>query len=65
LLKNWLDSEYNKPAIYFGDYDLAGLRIALSAGYSHLLLPQYSWLTAQAIKQHHPANQQKYSARLE
>lgn len=65
LLKSWLNGEHNKPAIYFGDYDLAGLRIALSAGYSDLLLPQYSWLTGQAIKQHYPANQQKYLARLE
>lgn len=65
LLKSWLNIHSDKPTIYFGDYDLAGLRIATSAGYSHLLLPEYSWLTEQVIKQHYPDNQQKYLARLE
>ena len=65
MLKSWLRTKSNKPVIYFGDYDLAGLRIALSGGYSHLLLPDYSWLAKNIIKQHYPSNQQKYYARLE
>ena len=65
VLKRWLNMQRSKPAIYFGDYDLAGLRIATSAGYSHLLLPEYKWLTEQVIKQHYPDNQLKYLARLE
>ena len=64
LLRSWLNIPSNKPAIYFGDFDLAGLRIAASAGYSHLLLPESSWLTQQVIKPHYPDNQQKYLARL-
>lgn len=65
LLKNWLSSQVSKPAIYFGDFDLAGLRIAISAGYSHLLLPEYHCLAEQAIKQHYPDKQQKYLTSLE
>lgn len=65
LLKSWLNTQDNKPALYFGDYDLAALRIAISGGYTHLLLPEYHYLNEQAIKQHYPDNQQKYLARLE
>ncbi|GAC18527.1 DUF7281 domain-containing protein [Paraglaciecola arctica] len=65
ILRSWLNTQDDKPAIYFGDFDLAGLRIATSAGYSHLLLPEYTWLTKNVIKQHYPDNQQKYLARLE
>ncbi|PKG93031.1 hypothetical protein [Paraglaciecola sp. MB-3u-78] len=65
LLKNWLSTQGNKFAIYFGDYDLAALRIAISGGYTHLLLPEYQYLVEQCIKQHYPDNQHKYLARLE
>jgi hypothetical protein len=65
LLKSWLNTQSNKPVIYFGDYDLAGLRLAISGGYSHLLLPEYNGLAEKLIKQHYPYNQQKYLARLE
>ncbi|MEP1446544.1 MAG: hypothetical protein ABJK37_10590 [Paraglaciecola sp.] len=65
LIMNWLTTQKYKPAIYFGDYDLAGLRIAVSAGYTHILLPEYNWLSRQLISQHYPDNQQKYLARLE
>jgi hypothetical protein len=64
LLREWLHTQGHKPSIYFGDCDLAGLRIAVSAGYSHLLLPEYTWLTQHVIKPHYPDNQQKYLARL-
>lgn len=65
LLKTWLNTQNNKPTIYFGDFDLAGLRLAISGGYSHLLLPEYKWLVEKLIKQHNPDVQQKYFARLE
>jgi hypothetical protein len=65
LLKKWLNTQANKPSIYFGDYDLAGLRLATSGGYSHLLLPEYNWLSQRLIKQHYAATQQKYFAKLE
>ncbi|MFT6776179.1 MAG: hypothetical protein ACJAV1_000089 [Paraglaciecola sp.] len=64
LLKSWLNTQGNKPAIYFGDGDLAGLRIATSADYSHLLLPEFNWFEKNIIKQHYPDNQQKYLAKL-
>ena len=65
LLKKWLNSQGNKASIYFGDYDLSGLRIAISGGYSHLLLPEYKGLEERVIKQHYPDAQQKYYAKLE
>jgi hypothetical protein len=65
LLKIWINTQNNKPTVYFGDFDLAGLRIAISGGYSHLLLPEYKWLAEKLIKQHNPDVQQKYFARLE
>lgn len=65
ILRSWLNTQNDKPAIYFGDYDLAGFRIATSAGYTHLLLPEPSWLSQQMIRQHYPDNQQKYLAKLE
>jgi len=65
LLKSWLNIQGSKPAIYFGDFDLAGFRIAISAGYSHLLLPEYHYLAKHVIKQHYPDNQQEYLTNLE
>jgi hypothetical protein len=65
LLKSCLSAQSNKPAIYFGDFDLAALRIAVSAGYTQLLLPAYARLAAQAIKQHYPSNQEKYLTKLQ
>jgi hypothetical protein len=65
LLRRWLHTQGHKPSVYFGDCDLAGLRIAVSAGYSHLLLPEYTWLSKHLIKPHYPVPQHKYLARLE
>jgi hypothetical protein len=65
LLKRWLSIQSTKPSIYFGDYDLAGLRIATSAGYSHLLLPEYNCFADSLIQQHYPAEQLKYLLGLE
>jgi hypothetical protein len=65
LLKSWLVTQGNRYSIYFGDYDLAALRIAISGGYTHLLLPEYNDLAKQAIKQHYPDNHQKYLSGLE
>lgn len=65
LLKNWLNTQGGKDVIYFGDFDLAGLRIALSGGYSHLLLPELKYIAEQALTQHYPDEQLKYLPRLE
>ncbi|WP_158971696.1 Wadjet anti-phage system protein JetD domain-containing protein [Paraglaciecola sp. L3A3] len=64
LLKTWREKYKDKAVIYFGDFDLAGLRIAISGGYSHLLLPDSTWLSEHLIKQHYPEEQDKYLARL-
>ncbi len=37
-----------KNLIYFGDYDSAGLNIALNGGYSHIMLPLDAYLFEQA-----------------
>lgn len=46
-----------KPIIYFGDYDSAGLSIALHGAYSHVLLPSLDSLLANATDQAQPATQ--------
>ena len=37
-----------KNLIYFGDYDSAGLNIALNGGYSHIMLPLDAYVFEQA-----------------
>lgn len=46
-----------KPAIYLGDFDPAGLKIAISLGYSHVLLPELEFLRKHCTTQHNPARQ--------
>tara|TARA_R110000751_G_scaffold3930_5_gene18508 strand:+ start:38792 stop:39574 length:783 start_codon:yes stop_codon:yes gene_type:complete len=60
LLKHWRLSRHERPVIYFGDFDLAGLRIAVSSQCSHLLLPPLNWLKTNLISQHYPEEQQKF-----
>lgn len=64
LLEQWQHARPRCPRIYFGDFDLAGLRIAVSGQYSHLLLPNVDWLTAHLVKQHYPDEQLKFLANL-
>ncbi|HHX36234.1 MAG TPA: hypothetical protein GX719_13300 [Gammaproteobacteria bacterium] len=46
-----------KPVIYFGDYDSAGLNIAVHGAYSHIMLPSLDSLLAQANDLGQPAEQ--------
>ena len=46
-----------KPVIYFGDYDTAGLSIALHGDYSHIMLPSYESLLRNANDLNQPAEQ--------
>lgn len=64
LLKQWQQTRPHKPCIYFGDFDLAGLRIAVSGGYSQLLLPSEDWLVSNLVKQHYPDEQRKFADNL-
>jgi len=65
LRKIWRDSRPDCPVIYFGDFDLAGLRLAVSGECTHLLLPELHWLQQNLISQHYPAEQEKFLSRLE
>lgn len=46
-----------RPLIYFGDYDSAGLSIALHGAYTHMLLPGLAHLLAHADDSAQPAEQ--------
>lgn len=52
------------PCIYFGDFDAKGVNIALSEGYSHLLLAEYSILIQHASALHQPSRQELYKKAL-
>ncbi|MEP1382429.1 MAG: hypothetical protein ABJK64_01405 [Paraglaciecola sp.] len=65
FLTLWRVHGPNKPVVYFGDFDLSGLRLAVSAKCSHLLLPSYEFLRSNVISQHYPDEQQKYLVGLE
>ncbi|WP_133470497.1 DUF7281 domain-containing protein [Paraglaciecola marina] len=65
FLKLWRVHGPNKPVVYFGDFDLSGLRLAVSAKCSHLLLPSYEFLRNNVISHHYPDEQQKYLVGLE
>ncbi|MCG5502134.1 DUF7281 domain-containing protein [Ectothiorhodospira lacustris] len=53
-----------KPHVYFGDFDAAGIRNALSSGATDLLLPSITWLAERATPEHLPAEQQHYQSAL-
>ncbi|WP_412852207.1 hypothetical protein [Ectothiorhodospira shaposhnikovii] len=50
--------------VYFGDFDAAGVRHALSSGATDLLLPPIAWLAERATAGHLPAEQQPCQAIL-
>lgn len=50
-----------KPIIYFGDYDSAGLNIAVHGPYSHIMLPEFDSLLSTANDSGQPAKQLKFS----
>jgi hypothetical protein len=59
LLKHWRDNRSDCMIVYFGDFDLSGLSLAVSGGCSALLLPEQKWLEQHLISQHYPEEQEK------
>lgn len=64
LRTRWLVEKPQAPMVYFGDLDLAAIRIALSGGYQGLLLPCDDWLTSHLIRQHYCDNQLRFRDKL-
>ncbi|GGD65334.1 DUF7281 domain-containing protein [Lacimicrobium alkaliphilum] len=60
LRKRWVRECPEQPMYYFGDLDLAGLRIAISGRYQGLLLPPIYELAKQLVPQHYPQTQLKF-----
>lgn len=58
----WLQS--NKPAIYFGDFDPAGVGIALRGGYHAMLLPDFATFKQTASEQMFPDEQLRFLPEL-
>ncbi|MCG5498484.1 DUF7281 domain-containing protein [Ectothiorhodospira variabilis] len=54
----------SRPHVYFGDFDAAGIRNALSSGATDLLLPPIAWLGERATSEHLPEGQYQYQAAL-
>lgn len=64
LRARWHCEQPQAPMVYFGDLDLAGLRIAISGGYQGLLLPTQAWLSSRLVGQHYPAPQLRFREKL-
>jgi hypothetical protein len=60
LLKRWRDSRSDSKVVYFGDFDLAGFRLAISGQCTDLLLPEQTWLEQHLVTQHYPEKQKKF-----
>ncbi|WP_299073224.1 hypothetical protein [uncultured Paraglaciecola sp.] len=60
VLQMWRETRPQGKAIYFGDFDLAGLRIATSSQCTHLLLPQWRYLESRLVSQHYTEQQQRF-----
>ncbi|WP_315900751.1 hypothetical protein [Halomonas sp. DP1Y21-3] len=54
-----------RPHLYLGDFDAAGVREALSSAADGMLLPRLSWLAHEADSQHQRAEQLPYKKALE
>ena len=64
LLRRWRDLRPEGVSVYFGDCDLAGLQIAVSAGYQALLLPRFDWLRDHQNSGHYAPQHLKYLPQL-
>lgn len=53
-----------RPHLYLGDFDAAGIAIALASGASHLLLPSLATLADKASGLHQPAEQMPHQTAL-
>lgn len=68
LKQRWLETFGRNPAhplIGFGDFDPAGLKIAISEGYQQLLLPPPDLLQQHASEQMNPPEQQRFLPALQ
>ncbi|CAG8999670.1 MAG: hypothetical protein CENE_01649 [Candidatus Celerinatantimonas neptuna] len=61
--KAW--NQTGKPAMYFGDFDPAGVRIAINGGYQSMILPDLVTLKQAASEQMFPDSHQKYLPELQ
>jgi hypothetical protein len=57
LRQRWQLEQSDKQTIYFGDFDLQGLSIAISGHYDLLMLPELRWLSENLINDHYPDKQ--------
>ncbi|MFY0990441.1 DUF7281 domain-containing protein [Halomonas sp. C05BenzN] len=61
LAEAW--SARGKPHLYVGDFDAAGIGMAMASRATHLLLPPLAWLERHATADHLPATQSAVQAR--
>lgn len=59
----WQQQQPKRPTIYFGDFDLPGMRIAMQ--YDQWLLPKIDWLREHVTKAHFEAKHEPFKAGLE
>lgn len=62
LKSDWAKQKPSCPQIYFGDFDLPGIKIGLE--YDGLLLPSLSWLAKNCIASHFEATHVRYEKQL-
>lgn len=60
LLNRWRQEKPQAPCIYFGDFDLAGLNIAVHRQYDALLIPNMSTLKQYVTPAHYEIKQEKF-----
>lgn len=58
LREQWKQQNTSGPTVYFGDFDLPGLSIAMQ--YEQLLLPAQEWLEQNVQAEHHEAGHLPY-----
>lgn len=62
LRSQWQEAKSDCPTVYFGDFDLPGLRWAMT--YQQLLLPSKSWLEHNLKGEHFEAKHQPFAEKL-
>lgn len=62
LRTQWKQQKPDSPTVYFGDFDLPGLRWAMA--YEQLLLPEENWLSDNLKPEHFEAKHQPFADKL-
>ena len=62
LREQWQEQKSDCPTVYFGDFDLPGLRWAMA--YEQLLLPELNWLSGNIEAEHFEAKHQPFADNL-